>query len=293
MKKTPNAFQIRAWCLTSAFTLSYGSMFSKTWRVHQIFTNVKMKKKVIKDYQLFVVIVLFLCVDLLLLISWELLDPMKIERTQSATVVGHFFNQSAARNCKSAIFVLQSVSADEDHVLFSDTCHCEHMAKWLALLYGYKGLTMVSSALYLFTKLSSLSLTVFDVPLQLFGCFLAWETRSVTIPALNDSKYIGINVYVVMLVCLVSIGVSSVIEDATHSFLLVSTLIIFATTITLCLVFVPKVPLPPLHSTLSPTTPTNSNTNPFNPCRCSYLDYNVFPNLSVAIFWSNIVFIQF
>ncbi|XP_075256427.1 gamma-aminobutyric acid type B receptor subunit 2-like isoform X3 [Convolutriloba macropyga] len=186
---------IRAWFLTSAFTLSYGSMFSKTWRVHQIFTNVKMKKKVIKDYQLFVVIVFFLFVDILLLISWELLDPMKIKRTQFATV---------------------SISADEEQVLFSDRCHCTHMAKWLALLYGYKGLTM------------------------LFGCFLAWETRSVTIPALNDSKYIGINVYVVMLVCLVSIGVSSVIDDADHSFILLSTLILFATTITLCLVFVPK-----------------------------------------------------
>lgn len=186
---------IRGWCLTCAFTLSYGSMFSKTWRVHQIFTNVKMKKKVIKDYQLFVVIVFFLFVDVMLLISWQLLDPMKISRTKTSTV---------------------SVSADEDHVLFSDKCHCQYMARWLALLYGYKGLTM------------------------LFGCFLAWETRSVTIPALNDSKYIGINVYVVMLVCLVSIGVTSVIDDADHSFILLSTLIIFATTITLCLVFVPK-----------------------------------------------------
>ena len=27
--------------------------------------------------------------------------------------------------------------------------------------------------------------------LQAFGCFLAWETRNVNIPALNDSKYIG------------------------------------------------------------------------------------------------------
>ncbi|XP_063727895.1 gamma-aminobutyric acid type B receptor subunit 2-like isoform X2 [Symsagittifera roscoffensis] len=186
---------IRAWFLTTAFTLSYGSMFSKTWRVHQIFTNVKMKKKVIKDYQLFVVIVFFLFIDILLLISWQLLDPMTIKRTQFATL---------------------SISADEEQVLFSDGCYCTHMAKWLALLYGYKGLTM------------------------LFGCFLAWETRSVTIPALNDSKYIGINVYVVMLVCLVSIGVTSVIEDADHSFILVSTLILFATTITLCLVFVPK-----------------------------------------------------
>jgi hypothetical protein len=33
---------------------------------------------------------------------------------------------------------------------------------------------------------------------MLFGCFLAWETRAVNVPALNDSKYIGISVYIVV-----------------------------------------------------------------------------------------------
>ena len=32
---------------------------------------------------------------------------------------------------------------------------------------------------------------VIDGLLLVFGAFLAWETRKVTIPALNDSKYIG------------------------------------------------------------------------------------------------------
>ena len=35
-----------AWILMSGFTLSFGSMFSKTWRVHSIFTNVQLNKKV-------------------------------------------------------------------------------------------------------------------------------------------------------------------------------------------------------------------------------------------------------
>ena len=38
----------RAWILMSGFTLSFGSMFSKTWRVHSIFTNVQLNKKVEK-----------------------------------------------------------------------------------------------------------------------------------------------------------------------------------------------------------------------------------------------------
>lgn len=36
----------KAWVLMAGFTLAFGSMFSKTWRVHSIFTNVKLNKKV-------------------------------------------------------------------------------------------------------------------------------------------------------------------------------------------------------------------------------------------------------
>ncbi len=39
----------KAWVLMAGFTLSFGSMFSKTWRVHSIFTNVQLNKKVVSD----------------------------------------------------------------------------------------------------------------------------------------------------------------------------------------------------------------------------------------------------
>ena len=39
---------VKAWVLMAGFTLSFGSMFSKTWRVHSIFTNVQLNKKVRK-----------------------------------------------------------------------------------------------------------------------------------------------------------------------------------------------------------------------------------------------------
>jgi gamma-aminobutyric acid type B receptor len=78
--------------------------------------------------------------------------------------------------------------------------------------------------------------------LQVFGCFLAWETRQVSIPALNDSKYIGMSVYNVVIMCVCGAAVSVVINDQpTSSFVIISFFIIFCTTITLCLVFGPKV----------------------------------------------------
>lgn len=78
--------------------------------------------------------------------------------------------------------------------------------------------------------------------LQLFGCFLAWETRNVSIPALNDSKYIGMSVYNVGIMCIIGAAVSFLTRDQPNvQFCIVALVIIFCSTITLCLVFVPKV----------------------------------------------------
>lgn len=71
---------------------------------------------------------------------------------------------------------------------------------------------------------------------------MAWETRQVQIPALNDSKYVGMSVYNVTIMCVLGVAVSFVLgEEHTMSFVIISIFIIFCTTGTLCLVFVPKV----------------------------------------------------
>jgi gamma-aminobutyric acid type B receptor len=36
----------RAWLLMAGFSLAFGAMFSKTWRVHSIFTDITINKKV-------------------------------------------------------------------------------------------------------------------------------------------------------------------------------------------------------------------------------------------------------
>lgn len=92
------------------------------------------------------------------------------------------------------------------------------MTIFLGVIYVYKGLLMA------------------------FGCFLAWETRRVSIPALNDSKYIGLSVYNVVIMCVIGASLSFVLRDQQDaSFMIISIFIIFCSTTTLCLVFVPKV----------------------------------------------------
>lgn len=79
---------------------------------------------------------------------------------------------------------------------------------------------------------------------QAFGCFLAWETRHVSIPALNDSKYIGMSVYNVVIMCVIGAALSFVLrEQQDAAFVIISIFIMFCSTTTLCLVFVPKVRL--------------------------------------------------
>lgn len=65
----------RAWLLMAGFSLAFGAMFSKTWRVHSIFTDVKLNKKVIKDYQLFMVVGVLLAIDVVIMTTWQFADP--------------------------------------------------------------------------------------------------------------------------------------------------------------------------------------------------------------------------
>ena len=39
-------YKARSWVLANGFTLAFGAMFAKTWRVHAIFTNINLNKKV-------------------------------------------------------------------------------------------------------------------------------------------------------------------------------------------------------------------------------------------------------
>lgn len=124
----------------------------------------------------------------------------------------------------------------------NEYCQSEHMTIFLSIIYAYKGLLLVIANLLLLQIIYQIysDLLIF----QVFGAFLAWETRHVSIPALNDSKHIGFSVYNVFITCIAGAAISLVLSDRKDLvFILLSFFIIFCTTATLCLVFVPKVRL--------------------------------------------------
>ncbi|XP_071450035.1 gamma-aminobutyric acid type B receptor subunit 2 [Hetaerina americana] len=188
----------RAWLLMAGFSLAFGSMFSKTWRVHSIFTDVKLNKKVIKDYQLFMVVGVLLVIDLAIMTTWQITAPFYRE-TKQMEPYPH--------------------PSSEDIVIIPENEYCQsgNMTVFVGAIYAYKGLLLI------------------------FGAFLAWETRYVSIPALNDSRLVGLSVYNCVIFCIAGAAVSFVLSDHQDaSFLIVSIFILFCTTGTLCLVFVPK-----------------------------------------------------
>lgn len=98
-----------------------------------------------------------------------------------------------------------------------EVCRSQHTQSWLGALYIYKGLLLV------------------------VGVYMAWETRHVKIPALNDSQYIGVSVYLVVITSAIVVVLANLIsERVTLAFITISALILTSTTATLCLLFLPK-----------------------------------------------------
>ena len=60
--------------------------------------------------------------------------------------------------------------------------------------------------------------------------------------ATHPAQYVGMSLYNVVIMCVLGVAISAVLQEQRNaSFVLISVFIIFCTTLTLCLVFVPKV----------------------------------------------------
>ncbi|XP_073256267.1 gamma-aminobutyric acid type B receptor subunit 2-like [Porites lutea] len=188
----------RAWIMSIGFTLAFGAMFAKTWRVHAIFKSITPKKKVIRDEHLFLIVAAFVLLDIFLLSLWTGIEPMHTGYQQLE-------NKMRFEDDKEIIPVLEH-------------CESKRLSYWLGAVYAFKGLLLV------------------------FGVFLAWETRGVTIPALNDSRYIVMSVYNVVILSILGVAITSIIRDHQDAtFAITAVFTIFCTTLTLCFVFLPKV----------------------------------------------------
>ncbi|ODN02817.1 Gamma-aminobutyric acid type B receptor subunit 1 [Orchesella cincta] len=192
---------LRKWCLSIGFTLGYGAMFSKVWRVHRLTTkNKSATKHKIQPWKLYLLVATLVGIEVIYLTIWTLVDPLK-------RVMESFQPE-------------ESANLEEDIRIMPQLEHCEsdHNNIWLGITYSFKGLLLI------------------------FGLFLAYETRSLKVRHINDSRLVAMSIYNVAVLCLITTPVTMIIsnqQDATFAF--VALAIIFSSMITMGLVYIPKV----------------------------------------------------
>uniref|UniRef100_A0A8D8SES4 Gamma-aminobutyric acid type B receptor subunit 2 n=1 Tax=Cacopsylla melanoneura TaxID=428564 RepID=A0A8D8SES4_9HEMI len=198
----PTVCTARVYLLSAGFSLAFGSMFTKTYRVHRIFLRTAsgiVKNKLLQDTQLICVICILLLIDGLIVTVWLSVDPM----------------QRQLRN------LTREISSTDRSVVYQpqvEVCGSQFTSSWLGALYAYKGLLLV------------------------VGGYMAWETRHVKLQALNDAQYIGLSVYLAVVTsALVVIVANLIVERVTLAFVLITVLILLSTTSSLCFLFIPKI----------------------------------------------------
>ncbi|NXO59307.1 GABR1 protein, partial [Aramus guarauna] len=170
----PFVCQARLWLLGLGFSLAYGSMFTKIWWVHTVFTKKEEKKE-------------------------------KRKRTTGET-------QALMGGLGRGVTTHGSPHPRPG----GGPCLITHGSP-PGIFYGFKGL------------------------LLLLGIFLAYETKSVSTEKINDHRAVGMAIYNVAVLCLITAPVTMILssqQDAAFAF--ASLAVVFSSYITLVVLFVPK-----------------------------------------------------
>ncbi|TRY85619.1 hypothetical protein DNTS_008761, partial [Danionella cerebrum] len=131
--------QARIWILCIGSSLVFGPILGKTWRLHRVFSQRAPDKRVIiRDIHLMGLVTLIVLVDLLVLSTWVMVDPIKCSRSVSATM--------------KVIDKDNSLSVTQ-----LDACSCFYSELWVILICILKG-TLLLYGTYLAGLTSSVSL---------------------------------------------------------------------------------------------------------------------------------------
>ncbi|XP_054888203.1 probable G-protein coupled receptor 156 [Poeciliopsis prolifica] len=113
--------QARMWTLCIGSTLVFGPILGKTWRLYRVFTQrVPDKRVIIRDIQLIGMVVLLILLEILILTTWNLTDPMRCSRSVRA--------------------VAKATERDTSYSLSQlDSCSSEYSNIWLIIIAVQKG----------------------------------------------------------------------------------------------------------------------------------------------------------
>nr|XP_006811891.1 PREDICTED: gamma-aminobutyric acid type B receptor subunit 1-like [Saccoglossus kowalevskii] len=122
--KTHDALcKISPWVFSLGFTIGFGALFAKTWRVHRIFTSKTTKRINILDWNLFLFVGILVFIDVIILTVWTTVDPVTTNTVSMVT----------------------RVDEEQDALIFPvlRKCYSENEVIWLGLSCGYKGIILL------------------------------------------------------------------------------------------------------------------------------------------------------
>ena len=69
------------WLFNVGFTITFSSLFAKIWRVHQILIHAaSLRRTTVEAKDVAIIMVIFLSIQIVLLLIWQLVDPLKWQR---------------------------------------------------------------------------------------------------------------------------------------------------------------------------------------------------------------------
>ena len=185
--------------LAVSFSLSFGSLFAKLYRLDVIFNSKHLSVQHVRDRDILLMVAALVAADAVLLISWQASTPFYRSLAYS----------SSAINPSNINEMIQPAT---------EACKTDSFNTWVIVFVAFKGL------------------------LLLFGLWLAIRVRKIRVPGLNDSRYIVMSIYQVVLVSVLVILVSVIISDKPIPFYaFVSFCFLYLVCAVLSLLFVPRV----------------------------------------------------
>ena len=111
---------IWSWLFPIGYTLLFATIGVRTWRLYRIFTHYLDPGKFISNPVLFTFVLGLVSVDVIIGITWSVVDPLKVRITRTTVT------EDGVRN-----FVLQR------------DCFCDYYYYWLVTIMGFKMLTLL------------------------------------------------------------------------------------------------------------------------------------------------------
>ena len=208
---------IRLWMIATSLTFAFGSLFAKTWRVYMIFRNPWAKARPYKDYVLLLIVGVLLLIDVIVLAIATWRTPLRLNVYSFLSSTGEF-TINQYRICLEG----------KDLFHFS-----EEAVVWTVLV------------------------IILKILLFLFGIFLVIQTRKIKAKYFQETRFIGMAIYVTVIACGIgfplSFGLMLFLQEDV-GFVCASVTILFCSFFILSAVFIPRFSLLRKYKKRVPTT---------------------------------------